>query len=464
FKDLNLGRYVQFVLPEAQIAVVKEDGKVLCINVDAKKTSQAISKFSQKDADTYLKLDQQYKSAINKILVPMFYTDPFSRTDAEESKFLESVPEGRFIMEARPKSVMQHAQETWESEEMKMIECLGPILTGIPFALPGGAISVTSLPLLKWTYVVKGGSGNFALAMRRTFVELGGTILESAHVDRVIVKNGEARGVLLADGREIIARKCVVSSVDVRQSFNKFIDQDALPDDWKTGLKKFTFDKTTDLGVHMALREEPKYNDKLRSWDPDVDRALRMYIGYNSMNDLLDEEREIRSGVYPKEVEKQRFEVLQPTKWDPSQAPAGRHTAFIWDFVKCEGNENIGEWDILGPQMTKLDKAQWRRFAPNMTEENIIDTSTFTPLDIQRSLINMIGGGLHMRWMEQAPRTLPSAKTPIKGYYYCGSGLYPGGSITMGPGYIAANVIAREEHVPMWWNPVVWGKEYPLLQ
>jgi phytoene dehydrogenase-like protein len=463
FKDLGLGRYCELTLPPVQIALAKVDGKNLCIHVDPDETAKAISKFSKKDGALFPKVYETYRKIINKMLIPIYYTDPFSRSPEEEESFIKRIPEGSYFLETRTKSIMSHAEETWESEEMKLVESIGPLLVGLPSNAPGSAISLTSLPLLKMTYVVKGGSGNFALAMRRVFVEAGGEILECSHVDRVLVKEGKARGVVLSSGRQIHAKRFVVSGVDVRQSFERFIDFDSLPNEWKEGINTFRWAKSTDLGVHMALREAPKYNDALRDWDPDIDSALRVYVGYNTMDDLKEELKEIESGAINKEAEKQRFEILHPTKVDPSQAPPGRHTAFLWDFVKCRGNENIGEWDELGPLMAALDKTQWRRFAPNMTEENILDTFVYTPLDIQRNLINMAYGDFQMRSADMPPRALPAAQTPVEGYYYCGSGLFPGGGITMAPGYVAANVIAKNEGFRPWWEPVTWGKDYPFL-
>jgi phytoene dehydrogenase-like protein len=289
--------------------------------------------------------------------------------------------------------------------------------------------------------------------------------LENEHVSRVLVENGEAKGVVLASGRKIMARRFVVSSLDIKQSFQKFIDVDILPLEWKTALRNFRYESVTDLGIFMALREPTKYNERLRNWDPNIDSAFRVFIGFNRLDDLVNEEKEINYASYSQDVNSQRFQVLHPTKYDETQAPAGRHVSFIWDFVKCDANENqnMGEWDSLGPRMANLDKAQWNRFAPNMTEDNILDTFVYTPLDVQRNLINMIGGALQMRSVNMPSRALPSVETPIAHYYYCGAGTFPGGAITMSNGYIAANVIARIEGIKPWWVPVVWGREYPFL-
>jgi phytoene dehydrogenase-like protein len=43
-------------------------------------------------------------------------------------------------------------------------------------------------------------------------------------------------------------------------------------------------------------------------------------------------------------------------------------------------------------------------------------------------------------------------KTPIKNLYVCGACVYPGGLVTFGPGYLAANTIAADYKIKKWWK------------
>lgn len=465
YKDLGLDRYCEMILPQVQMVLALENGKSITVHVDPRKTAESISRFSAKDAETFLKQDKSYKAALNKVFIPQSYTDPFSRTDEEDMEFLQSFPEGQFMLDLGSKSLLQHVEETWESEVMKVFECIESVLVGVPFTKVGSTIALPSQTMLRWTYIVKGGSGNFALALRKAFVDAGGQILENSHVDSVIIQNGEAKGVVLAGGKRIMAKKFVVSSVDTIQSFQKFVDPDLLPIEWKTALRDFKYEAVSNLGIFMALREPTKYNEQLSNWDSNINSSFRVYIGFDSLDDLYQEEKDTRNGVHQEDSKEQRFQVLHPSKWDSTQAPAGRQVSFIWDWVKCNGKEsyNIGEWDELGPRLAALNKERWKAYAPNMVDENILDTLVVTPLDVTRNIINMVGGALQMRSPEMPPRSLPSAETPISHYYYCGAGTFPGGAVTMAPGYIAANVIAKIEGIKPWWVPVEWGHEYPFL-
>jgi phytoene dehydrogenase-like protein len=43
-------------------------------------------------------------------------------------------------------------------------------------------------------------------------------------------------------------------------------------------------------------------------------------------------------------------------------------------------------------------------------------------------------------------------RTPVKNLYLAGASSYPGGLITFGPGYNAANAIAEDLHLDKWWK------------
>jgi phytoene dehydrogenase-like protein len=103
----------------------------------------------------------------------------------------------------------------------------------------------------------------------------------------------------------------------------------------------------------------------------------------------------------------------------------------------------------------------WRRFAPNLTDDQIIDWTVFTPHDIVRKLPNMIRGdwmmgeiSLHNMLDERPLPELSQYRTPIEGLYMAGSTQHPHGFITFGPGYNALQVIADDLGIEKWWRRV----------
>ncbi len=130
-----------------------------------------------------------------------------------------------------------------------------------------------------------------------------------------------------------------------------------------------------------------------------------------------------------------------PTLFDPSQAPAGRHTAFMWEKLpyRLHGDPQTGTapapdtarpcWSCGGstrPTCATPCSSQFVR----------------TPLDTERSLPNMREGDLlvgafsngQIGYRPAVPRA-PAPTAPIcPGLYLCGSSSHPGGNITGLPG------------------------------
>jgi phytoene dehydrogenase-like protein len=148
-----------------------------------------------------------------------------------------------------------------------------------------------------------------------------------------------------------------------------------------------------------------------------------------------------------------------PTLFDPSQAPPGGHTAFMWEKLPYRLNGDPKNWDAAreahGAEMLKL----WRRHAPNL-EGAVVDSFTRSPLDTERSLPNMREGDLLVGAFSNGQigfnRPFAGAghyRTHVSGLYLCGSSSHPGGNVTGLPGYNAAQVILADLGIKADWAP-----------
>jgi phytoene dehydrogenase-like protein len=88
-------------------------------------------------------------------------------------------------------------------------------------------------------------------------------------------------------------------------------------------------------------------------------------------------------------------------------------------------------------------------FAPNI-KDIILHKQVLTPWDLEQKIGltegNIFQGELtldQLFFLRPAPGWA-DYKTPIRGYYQCGSGTHPGGGITGGPGRLAALEILRK--------------------
>ena len=91
-----------------------------------------------------------------------------------------------------------------------------------------------------------------------------------------------------------------------------------------------------------------------------------------------------------------------PTVFDPSQAPDGMHTAFMWEKLPYALGGDPRNWDTAAAAHGRAMLDLWRKHAPNL-EGAVIDSFTRSALDTERSLPNMREGDLLGRRVHQRP-------------------------------------------------------------
>ena len=123
--------------------------------------------------------------------------------------------------------------------------------------------------------------------------------------------------------------------------------------------------------------------------------------------------------------------VAQPSLFDSSRAPAGRHTAWGYCHVPNGSAED----------MTEAIESQVDRFAPGF-RERILARSILPPSALERHNPNLIGGDIGggantLRQTVLRP-TRSLYRTPLKSVYICSSSTPPGGGVHGMCGYWAA--------------------------
>ncbi len=296
-----------------------------------------------------------------------------------------------------------------------------------------------------------GGSYHLAYLMSNVIYDNGGMILASQLIKRIIVEDGVARGVELDDGTVIEANKFVCSSIDPGQTFLKLVGEEQLAPDFAAKIKNWQWEEWSLFGVHLALDAAPQF----AAAASDINQAFICVLGYESEQDLIDHWQAIKHG----ELTDGGFNCCFPSIHDPTQAPRGRHTGLISQFAPYELKEGGGQaWYRVREHYADRALATLRKYIPNMTEEHILWRYISTPLDIENKFANMGKGSIkhgaylpsqmgHLRPNEECS----GYRTPIEKLYVCGASTAPGGCLIWGPGYNAANRIARDLGVEKWW-------------
>jgi phytoene dehydrogenase-like protein len=249
----------------------------------------------------------------------------------------------------------------------------------------------------------------------------------------------------------VINSRFVASTVDVPQTFTKMVGEDQLPPEYREKVKNFQQTNWSLFGLHLALNEAPRHVGT--DFHPGINQALKVNIGCQSLDQLFALHDEVAAGKIPTKVS---FGTGSATQFDPSQAPAGKATAYAWHAMPYapEGDpENI---EAVKEEFADRMMETWREWAPNMTKDNVIARHIYTANDYTKELINMVDGDIFVGSFtgSQTMWNHFGYRTPIEGLYMAGSPTHPGGAISGGGGYIASRIIAEDMGVPLWWTPV----------
>jgi phytoene dehydrogenase-like protein len=168
--------------------------------------------------------------------------------------------------------------------------------------------------------------------------------------------------------------------------------------------------------------------------NPSLARAGTVHLG-GTLEELVRGERSVGRG---RPSGRPFVMVAQPSAFDPSRAPDGKHVVWAYCHVPNGSRADLTE-AILG---------QLERFAPG-TGARILGRSTMGPAAFENHNANCVGGDinggmmdLRQLWTRPAIRADPYA-TPDPGIFICSSSTPPGGGVHGLCGYHAAQSALR---------------------
>jgi phytoene dehydrogenase-like protein len=461
YDDLNLlgePDGVTYGHPPVQMGSIFADGTALTIHTDMAKTHASISRFNRKDADTFLRLYKEVKGFQDLMIHTLMFAPPIDVSDITKALSTWKVEEKTefFRAKLRSMSINDFLNKHFEHEKVKVMLAFHAAVCGYCTDVVGLAISFPFMlgKIDNWKIAV-GGSHRLAHALWRQMRRAGVTLLPAAPVRDILIEKERAVGVRLEDGTEFYADKLVASSVDLNQTFKKMLPDKVVPKEIRDEVDRYEYQDSSLFSVHMAMHRMPTY--KAAVFDPDINRAWVLNMGYECLEDFNNDWKDIRKGMVP---ENPKLNVAINSLFDPTDAPEGKATGLIRVFAPYSiENKGSGIW------ATTFKDVYMRRcvekllqYCDNFSEENIWVAKPYTPLDISEKLVNMVNGD----WMlgkiadsnlftNRPALALSQYRTPIKGLYLCGSATHPHGFITFGPGYNALQVIADDFGLDKWW-------------
>ncbi len=111
-----------------------------------------------------------------------------------------------------------------------------------------------------------------------------------------------------------------------------------MPREIREQVERFQYNLLAPLfALHLNLREPPRY--KASAAHPELARAFMVIMGLDHVDQFHDIVRHHEAGTIPPTV----MWGACPTLFDPSQAPAGHHTAFMWEKLPYRLHGDPGE-------------------------------------------------------------------------------------------------------------------------
>ena len=167
--------------------------------------------------------------------------------------------------------------------------------------------------------------------------------------------------------------------------------------------------------------------------DPGCAQAGTVHLG-GTLEEIAAGEQAIWNGEH---AERPFVLLAQPTLFDPSRAPEGKHV--VWTYCHVPHGSNIDTVAAIERQI--------ERFAPGF-RDRVLARSIMSPADLERRNANYVGGDIgagvtDLRQLFTRP-TRHTYSTPVAGLYICSASTPPGVGVHGMCGYFAARRALRE--------------------
>ena len=423
------------------------DNSYLCAWNDPDLLRKEIDKFSSKDADAFFE-QQRFFQRYMEYIRPYFLRKPPTVSElAARFKTPDEEEAYRIIMYG---SAGQIALDNFESDAVRVMA------TGL--AASGNDISLFSKGNMfkaMWANMAeatgtqgvwgfsRGGMGAITQAIAASAEERGATIRTGAEIEEILVEEGRATGVVLTTG-EVIRARAVASNADPKRTFLKLVPGENIQPSIKRDVQNLRM-RGSLAKVFIALDGRPEW--KCFEGE-EVGTRDQGFMGLVPSIEFVEESRvQALRGEMPDKI--WTFLHVQSLT-DDSLAPPGKHAMTCYfQHVPYELAE--GSWDDEATKQDLADRCldHLRDYMTNL-DDIMIDYVAFGPRDIEDRFY-LTEATMHHGDItpDQMFSLRPFAgysdyRTPVRNLYLCGSGAFPGGSVSGAPGHNAAQEIIKD--------------------
>ena len=254
----------------------------------------------------------------------------------------------------------------------------------------------------------------------------------SVSIARAMVRDIEAHGGTVETGRpigsleELPAAKATL--LDIAPPALLRLAGDSLPSGYRRSLESFRFG-------NAACKVDFILSGPVPWAAAGLSDAGTVHVG-GSRAEMAEAENLVAAGKHP---ERPYVLVSQPSRFDASRAPEGRH--ILWTYCHVPAGSTV--------DMTEAVSAQLERFAPGF-RDLVVQAHVTTAAGLAEYNQNYVGGDfaaglMDLRGLIQRPVISPVPwRTPLAGVYLCSSSTPPGPGVTGMPGFHAAKYALKD--------------------
>lgn len=400
YKELPLEEYgLEWIFPEASVAHPLDDEDAVLLYKSIDKTADNL----EIDSRNYKQLISPFAERAEDLLA-----DSLKPLGWPKNPWLFL----RFGVQAlQPASF--YARNTFKGKRAKALFAGCAAHSMLPFdkffTTAIGLVFLITANIQNWP-IAKGGSQNIASALTSYFKSLGGEIMLSTKIDHF---------------HQLPNAKKYVFDTDPIQLAN--IAKDQLSNSYKKKLNNFNYGPGV-FKIDYALDGPVPWKNS------NCLKASTVHLG-GTIEEIMASEKEVWDG---KHNQKPFVLVSQQSLFDPSRAPAGKHTGWAYCHVPYGSDKD----------MTQYIEEQIERFAPGFRDiilakksMNASDLYTYNPNYLGGAIT---GGAADISQLFSRPVSLfdPYA-TPNPNIFICSASTPPGGGVHGMCGFYAAKRVLR---------------------
>ncbi len=463
YRELDLERYgARYIEPELNVALLLESNDALEWWTDFEKTASSFEQFSVKDAATLRRWRDQFLPIVEEILIPEAQAPPIP--SEERNRILSGTDNGRLLLQVSELSPLGFVQREFEHPVIQAGLLFFNGLREVDLRCPGFGHHIAALLASTGkAQMCLGGASALARALVCAVEEAEGEIRLCTEPARILTESKKVVGVETTEG-ERVGTRLVVSGLNPHQTFLDLMDRDDVPADWRDRADAFEYNLISPLFALNVNLSEP-WSLVAAEKHPHLGRTFMAILGLNHVDRYLEMVDAHVAGSHPPTI----MWGSCPTVFDPSQAPDGGHTIFVWQKTPYAIKGNGANWDAEQDRVGEQMFEQLCQYAPNVREATL-DWFVRSPLDVERTFPNMRRGDLLIGAFTNGQigydRPFPGAghyRGHVDGLYLCGSCCHPGGNITGLPGYNSAQVILADLGIDADWIPEPVGERLSRL-